>query len=64
VSAAAQAQVGTDIERAPTMTIERYNEDRSYLANPAAGPFVVGKCLQLAMELGVEFERNALTAVA
>lgn len=35
-SVAAQAQVGTDIERAPTLTIERYNEDWSYLANPAA----------------------------
>ena len=31
---AAQAQ--TDIERAPTLTIERHNEDWSYLANPAS----------------------------
>ena len=36
VSTSAQAQVATDIERAPTLTIERYNEDWSYLANPAA----------------------------
>ena len=32
----AQAQVKTDIERAPTLTIERYNEDWSSLANPAS----------------------------
>src|SRR6266542_7168370 len=32
----AQAQVRTDVERAPTLTIERYNEDWSYLANPAS----------------------------
>lgn len=33
---AAQAQVRTDVERAPSLTIERYNEDWSYLANPTA----------------------------
>ena len=33
--AASQAQVSTDIERAPTLTIERYQEDWSYLADPA-----------------------------
>jgi hypothetical protein len=32
----AQAQVRTDIGRAPTLTIERYNEDWAYLANPAS----------------------------
>lgn len=32
---AARAQVSTDIERAPTLTIERYSEDWSYLADPA-----------------------------
>ena len=31
----AQAQVGTDVERAPTLTIERYLEDWSYLADPS-----------------------------
>lgn len=31
----AKAQVGTDIERAPTLTIERYIEDWSYLADPS-----------------------------
>lgn len=31
----AQAQVGTDIGRAPTLTIERYPESWSYLADPA-----------------------------
>ncbi|MDI4239358.1 alginate export family protein [Bradyrhizobium sp. Arg237L] len=33
--AAARAQVGTDIGRAPTLTIERYPEDWSHLADPA-----------------------------
>lgn len=32
---AVQAQVSTDIERAPTLTIERYAEDWSYLADSA-----------------------------
>ena len=36
VPLAAQAQVRTDVERAPTLTIERYNEDWTYLANPAS----------------------------
>ena len=31
----AQAQGGTDIGRAPTLTIERYPENWSYLADPA-----------------------------
>lgn len=31
----AQAQVSTDIERAPTLTVERYTEDWSYLSDPA-----------------------------
>jgi hypothetical protein len=31
----AQAQVGTDVERAPTLTNERYREDWSYLADPS-----------------------------
>lgn len=35
MSAAAQAQVATDIGRAPTLTIERYPEDWSYLADPS-----------------------------
>ncbi|MGL4961369.1 MAG: alginate export family protein [Inquilinus sp.] len=35
VEAQAQAQVGTDIGRAPTLTIERYPESWSYLADPA-----------------------------
>jgi hypothetical protein len=30
-----QAQVGTDVERAPTLTNERYREDWSYLADPS-----------------------------
>jgi hypothetical protein len=32
---AASAQVSTNLERAPTLTIERYSEDWSSLANPA-----------------------------
>lgn len=32
---AASAQVSTDLERAPTLTIERYSEDWSALADPA-----------------------------
>lgn len=32
---AASAQVSTNLERAPTLTIERYSEDWSQLANPA-----------------------------
>jgi hypothetical protein len=32
---AAEAQVSTDLERAPTLTIERYSEDWSELADPA-----------------------------
>lgn len=32
---AVQAQTATDIGRAPTLTIERYQEDWSYLADPA-----------------------------
>ncbi len=31
---AASAQVSTNLERAPTLTIERYSEDWSGLANP------------------------------
>jgi hypothetical protein len=31
----AQAQVRTDLERAPTLTIERHSEDWSYLADPS-----------------------------
>jgi hypothetical protein len=34
-SAVAHAQVGTDVERAPTLTNERYTEDWSYLADPS-----------------------------
>lgn len=34
-TACAQAQVGTDVERAPTLTNERYREDWSYLADPS-----------------------------
>ncbi|MEK7455174.1 MAG: alginate export family protein [Pseudomonadota bacterium] len=32
---AANAQVSTNVERAPTLTIERYSEDWSWLADPA-----------------------------
>lgn len=32
---AASAQVSTNLERAPTLTIERYSEDWSIFANPA-----------------------------
>lgn len=32
----AQAQVRADVERAPTLTSERYNENWTYLANPAS----------------------------
>ncbi len=32
---AVKAQVGTDLERAPTLTIERYLEDWTYLADPS-----------------------------
>lgn len=32
---AASAQVSTNVERAPTLTIERYSEDWSWLADPA-----------------------------
>src|SRR5205814_1223577 len=32
---AAEAQVSTDLEHAPTLTIERYSEDWSELADPA-----------------------------
>lgn len=32
----AQAQVRTDVERAPTLTNERYNENWTYLANPTS----------------------------
>lgn len=35
VAGAAHAQVTTDLERAPTLTIERYSEDWSSLADPA-----------------------------
>jgi hypothetical protein len=30
-----QAQASTDVERAPTLTIERHGDDGSYLADPA-----------------------------
>lgn len=33
--ATAAAQISTDVERAPTLTIERYPEDWSYLADPS-----------------------------
>ncbi|MFT2129827.1 hypothetical protein, partial [Staphylococcus epidermidis] len=32
---AAEAQVTTDVQRAPTLSIERYSEDWSYLSDPA-----------------------------
>ena len=35
LSGAAQAQVRTDVERAPTLTNERYSEDWSYLSDPS-----------------------------
>ncbi len=36
VPGVARAQVGTSVTRAPTLTVERYPEDWSHLADPAA----------------------------